>query len=391
LNKENNKKKTVQTGLSFCMLKKEELLLNNNDFTLDIIAGLNKQLSKAKLKNDLKGIDNTLSVKVIAKLATALSKKQLGESLKQLNNLYVQVGTKLKTDKDTRNKLLNEIGQLQKNLTELQLRVNVEKGASQNVISSVISTAKMAQRYADKTSITLDIEVRKEKAVNDILYIGQKYSKLFSNISSSQKYENLLNSAYSISDKTQLQEVRTQISAFTSELKANGLAAESTGQKWKKLIDRAKELFSAASVIRTIFVQAKQAVSTTIVLDKVYTDLVKVNDELNRNDYADYLSKCNKNAQELATTQKALIEGATEFSKSGYNLPTSDALTEKSTILSNVGDMSASDSAKAIISGVQAYDVVDGYTDVVDKAQALIDKYNEIGNTASITVAAHFF
>ena len=249
----------------------------------------------------------------------------------------------------------------------------------------------MAQRYADKTSITLDIEVRKEKAVNDILYIGQKYSKLFSNISSSQKYENLLNSAYSISDKTQLQEVRTQISAFTSELKANGLAAESTGQKWKKLIDRAKELFSAASVIRTIFVQAKQAVSTTIVLDKVYTDLVKVNDELNRNDYADYLSKCNKNAQELATTQKALIEGATEFSKSGYNLPTSDALTEKSTILSNVGDMSASDSAKAIISGVQAYDVVDGYTDVVDKAQALIDKYNEIGNTASITVAAHFF
>lgn len=369
------------------MLKKEELLLNNNDFTLDIIAGLNKQLSKAKLKNDLKGIDNPLSVKVIAKLATALSKKQLGENLKQLNNLYVQVGTKLKTDKDTRNKLLNEIGQLQKNLTELQLRVNVEKEASQNVISSVISTAKMAQRYADKTSITLDIEVRKEKAVNDILYIGQKYSKLFSNISSSQKYENLLNSAYSISDKTQLQEVRTQISAFTSELKANGLAAESTGQKWKKLIDRAKELFSAASVIRTIFVQAKQAVSTTIVLDKVYTDLVKVNDELNRNDYADYLSKCNKNAQELATTQKALIEGATEFSKSGYNLPTSDALTEKSTILSNVGDMSASDSAKAIISGVQAYDVVDGYTDVVDKAQALIDKYNEIGNTASITTS----
>ena len=74
----------------------------------------------------------------------------------------------------------------------------------------------------------------------------------------------------------------------------------------------------------------------------------------------------------MATTQKALIEGATEFSKSGYNLSTSDALTEKSTILSNVGDMSASDSAKAIISGVQAYDAVDGYTDVVDKAPCIL-------------------
>ena len=361
--------------------------MGNDDFMLDIIAVLNKRLSKAQLKSDLKGIDNTLSVKVIAKLATALSKKQLGDSLKHLNNLYVQVGTKFKTDKDTRNKLLNEIEQLQKNLTELQLKVNVEKGASQNAIGSVISVVKTAQKYADKTSITLDVEVRKEKAVNDILYIGQKYSKLFSNLSASQKYENLLNSAYSISDKSQLQEVRAQISAFTSELKANGLATESTGQKWRKLIDRAKELFSAASIIRTVFVQAKQAVSTTVGLDKVYTDLVKVNDELNRNDYADYLSRCNKKAQELATTQKALIEGATEFSKSGYNLSTSDALTEKSTILSNVGDMSASDSAKAIISGVQAYDAVDGYTDVIDKAQALIDKYNEIGNTASITTA----
>lgn len=358
--------------------------MDNNDFVLNIIAALNNQLSKAQLKNDIKGLDNTLFVKVIAKLATVLSKKQLGDSLKQMNDLYVQVGTKFKTDKNAKNELLKEIEQLQKNITELQLKVGVEHGASKNVISSVISTAKTAQRYADKTAITLDIEVRKEKAVNDILYIGQRYSKLFSNVSASQKYENLLNSAYSISDKAQLQEVRAQISAFTSDLKAHGLAVQSTGDKWRKLTERAKDLFSAASIVRMVFSQTKQAVSTTIDLDKVYTDLVKVQSELTRNDYPEYLERCNKKAQELATSQKALIQGAEEFSKSGYDLSTSDKLTEKSTILSNVGEMSASDSAKAIISGVQAYDVVDGYTDVVEKAQALIDKYNEIGNTASI-------
>lgn len=359
--------------------------MGNNDFVLNIIAALNNQLSKAQLKNDIKGLDNTLFVKVIAKLATVLSKKQLGDSLKQMNDLYVQVETKFKTDKNAKNELLKEIEQLQKNITELQLKVGVEHGASQNVISSVISTAKTAQRYADKTAITLDIEVRKEKAVNDILYIGQRYSKLFSNVSASQKYENLLNSAYSISDKAQLQEVRAQISAFTSDLKAHGLAVQSTGDKWRKLTERAKDLFSAASIVRMVFSQTKQAVSTTIDLDKAYTGLVKVQSELTRNDYPEYLERCNKKAQELATSQKALIEGAEEFSKSGYDLSTSDKLIERSTILSNVGEMSASDSAKAIISGVQAYDVVDGYTDVVEKAEALTDKYNEIGNTASIT------
>lgn len=361
--------------------------MSNNEYILDIIAALNKQLSRAQLKKDLKGMDNSLSVKVIAKLATVLSKKQLKDSLKQLNNLYVQVGAKFKTDKNAKNELLKEIKQLQNNLTELQLKVGVEHGASQNVINSVISTAKTAQRYADKTSITLDIEVRKEKAVNDILYIGQRYSKLFSNVSASKKYENLLNSAYSISDKDQLQEVRAQIAAFTSDLKAHGLAVQSTGDKWRKLTERAKDLFSAASIVRMVFSQTKQAVSTTIDLDKVYTDLVKVNDELSRGDYAEYLGECNKKAQDLATSQKALIEGAEEFSKSNYNLATSNKLTEKATVLSNVGEMSASDSAKAIISGVQAYDAVDGYTDVTEKADALIDKYNEIGNTASITTA----
>lgn len=361
--------------------------MGNNEFILNIIAALNKQLSKAQLKKDLQGIDNSLSVKVIAKLATALSKKQLRDSLKQLNNLYVQVGTKFKTDQNSKNELLKEIEQLQKNLTELQLKVGVEHGASKNVISSVISTAKTAQRYADKTAITLDIEVRKEKAVNDILYIGQRYSKLFSNVSASNKYEKLLNSAYSISDKSQLQEVRAQISAFTSDLKAHGLAVQSTGGKWRKLTERAKDLFSAASIVRMIFTQTKQAVSTTIGLDKVYTDLVKVNDELSRGDYASYLAECNVKAQELATSQKALIQGAEEFSKSGYNLDTSNKLTEKSTVLSNVGETSAPAAAKAIISGVQAYDVVDGYTDVTEKAGALVDKYNEIGNTASITTA----
>lgn len=46
-------------------------------------------------------------------------------------------------------------------------------------------------------------------------------------------------------------------------------------------------------------VQAKQAVSNTVELDTVYTDLIKVNDELNRNDYTGYLSRCNQKAQAL--------------------------------------------------------------------------------------------
>ncbi|WP_243119391.1 phage tail tape measure protein, partial [Roseburia sp. 1XD42-69] len=354
----------------------------NNEFILDIIARLNKQLSKSAINGDLKSLNNTMYVRVLAKLSKTLASKELKKQLKELDNLNINVGLNAKIDKDAETKIKQTIQNLQNSISDLEIGLKTSK-----VDTGIDKISKSVQRKISKTPLNFNLEIKKEKAIADIEYIAKKYSKLFSNLSASQKYEKILNSAYGISDTKDLSNVRAQISTFTSELKSNGLATQSVGDKWKTLIDRSKELFSAASVIRILFTQMKEAVHTTIDLDKVYTDLVKVNDQLERNDYSNYLEKCNRKAQDLAATQKALIEGAAEFSKSGYDLSTSDKLTEKSTILSNVGEMEASDSVKAIISGVQAYDTIDGYTDVADKAQALIDKYNELGNTASITTS----
>ena len=335
----------------------------NNEFILGIIARLNKQLSKSAINGDLKSLNNTMYVRVLAKLSKTLASKELKKQLKELDNLNINVGLNAKIDKKAEANIKQTIQGLQKSISDLEIGLKTSK-----VDTGIDKISKSVQRKISKTPLNFNLEIKKEKAIADIEYIAKKYSKLFSNLSASQKYEKILNSAYGISDTKDLSNVRAQISAFTSELKSNGLATQSVGDKWKTLIDRSKELFSAASVIRILFTQMKEAVHTTIDLDKVYTDLVKVNDQLERNDYSNYLEKCNRKAQDLAATQKALIEGAAEFSKSGYDLFTSDKLTEKSTILSNVGEMEASDSAKAIISGVQAYDTIDGYTDVADKA-----------------------
>ena len=69
----------------------------------------------------------------------------------------------------------------------------MKKADSSNVKKSVFTSIKEAQQYAEGNRIKLDVEVRKEKAIHDILYIGKKYSKLFSNVAATQKYENLLN------------------------------------------------------------------------------------------------------------------------------------------------------------------------------------------------------
>lgn len=236
--------------------------MDNNSFILNVIAKLNKQLSKSAINGDLKTLDNTMSVRVLAKLSKTLAKKELKKQLRELNDLYVNVGTKVKTGKNTKAQIQRNIKELQQTISDLEIGLKATK-----INKDIDSVRNRAQKKAQSTPISFNVEIGKAKLIADIEYLGKRYSKLFSNVSASNKYENILNHAYNVSDQKQLADAKAELAAFTSELKANGLAAQSVRDKWGKLIDRAKELFSAAAIIRTVIVQVKQSVSTFLELD----------------------------------------------------------------------------------------------------------------------------
>lgn len=172
--------------------------MNNDDFTIDIIAALNKQLSKQRIKSDLKTMDNSMFVKVISKLSIALSQRQLKKDLKQLNDLYLQVGADLKIDSALKKKLQGRIKTLQDSISDIQIEVSTKK--TSDIAKAVTEVRNKGQRVADKTAINFNIEVKREKAIADLEYIAKKYSKLFSNASATQKYNNILDAAYGITD-----------------------------------------------------------------------------------------------------------------------------------------------------------------------------------------------
>jgi len=322
----------------------------DNNFIINLIAGLHKSKSKKQVQSDAKNLGE-IKVPLIGTLSKVKTKAQLKQDLASLNGTIDLTG-----------------------------KVN-QKG----IITSVQQATSQAQAAADKKSIQVSMNLKKDKLINDIKILGQQNTKMFKDANMSAKYNSLLDNAKLATSSKEIANLSLQLSAMRSEIKATNLSGLTLGDTFKKTFKRATELFTGTGGVMLLSQQMRKAWTEAINLDKAYTALIKVQNELSRGDYPTYLEQCNKKAQELASTQKALIEGATEFSKSGYTKTISDGLSEKSTILANVGDMSASDSAKAIISGVQAYDVVDGYDDVIDKANALIDKYNEIGNTASIT------
>lgn len=326
----------------------------DNNFLIGLTAFLNKDKSKTQIQSDAKQLgDANIKVPLVGTLDKAKTKVQLRQDLASMKGTI--------------------------NLTG---KVN-----QKSIVSSVQQATQQAQRAVGKNPIQLNFNLKKDKLINDLRILGQQNSKMFKNADMSAKYNSLLNNAKLATSGKELQNLRLQLSAMRSEIKATNLSGMTLGDTFKKTFRRATELFTGTAGVMLISKQLKEAWTQAIELDTAFTDLVKVQDELSRSDYADYFDRCNKKAQELATTQKSLIEGVTEFSRSGYNLTESNALAEKSTILSNVGEMSAEDSSKALISGIQAYKDIDGYTSSIDKATQLIDKYNELGNRASITSA----
>ena len=354
------------------------------EFLLDIIAVLNEQATKKKIKDGLKGMDNSMYVKVISKLSLALSQRQLKKDLKQLNDLYIQVGADLKIDSALKKKLQGRIKTLQDGISDLQIGVRAKDS---DIVKTVTEARNRGQRVASKTSIGFNIEVKKEKAIADLEYMAKKYSKLFSNASASSKYNNILDAAYGITDAKQLANVRAQIAAFTSELKANDLASQSLGDKWKRLIDRAKDLFSAASAVTLIFSQVRQAVSSFLQLDTAMTNLYKVQDQItSRDQFSGLLTKWNKLAQNLAVTTNSLISSMEAWSKIGFNLDMSEQLAEITSIFEKTAEISNEKATSTLISAAQAFTEIDdlGVDDYVKRVEAVGNKINAIGNKYSI-------
>ena len=336
---------------------------------------------------------NNGDLELIATLDESSSEAEILKGIKKLNRiLKANTNAKIKLDADI------DINQIKKELNRLQVLLQTKTQNSANInikgkidnkgiITSIKNAMYQAQNIANNNSINLRFNIKKDKLINDIKIMGQQNSKMFTDASMASKYGSLLDNAKLATSNRELKNLRLQLSAMRSELKATNMSGHTLGNTLKKTFKRATELFTGTGGVLLLTHQLKEAWNESLNLDKSFTDLIKVQDELSRSDYPDYLELCNKKAQDLATTQQGLIDGVAEFSKSGYDLTTSNKLTEQSTILSNVGEMNATDSAKAIISGVQAYDEVHGYTDTIEKAKALIDSYNEIGNTASITSA----
>ena len=326
--------------------------MDQNNFFLDLIASLSKGQSKKQIRTDIKNLGE-IKIPLIGTLNKAKTRSQIKQDLASINS-------------------------------EIKISGKVDK---KSLNAQIQQSTQQAQKKAKSQPIQLEFTIKKDKLINDIKLLGQQNSKLFKNAGMAQKYNQLLDSAMLSNNTEQLKNIRMQLGAFRSELKVTGNAGMTIMDALRSGLSRTLQLFGSYGIIAQFTKHLRNAWSEAKELNLALTDLSRVNADVTRNNFAGYLDKVISKTKQLSVATKDYIDAVTTFSRAGYNLVDSEILADAAIQLEKVGDMSAEAASKSLLSGLQAYGEIDGYgmDQLAEKAQALNDKIDIIGNTASIT------
>lgn len=337
---------------TFLLARKGKNMAQNN-FILDLIAGLNKTRSKQQIKADVKALGD-IYVKLIGNLNMTKTRQYIKNQLKGLNNMTFKMTPTVNT-----------------------------KGV-QNAMKQSINTA---QKVANNNKIHYSFDMDKKKLQDQLRTFSKENSKLFSSKEMTAKYNQLLNLTNIAKSKSELNALRKQLSAFRTELIATNKAGMTWTDKFKASISHFAQYFSGASFIYAITNQARKATTEAKTLDDSLVDLQKVTSEIaDRDALYKYFDKAMSKAQELNVKVGDLIDAITEFKKLGWSLSDAELGAEWATKLANVGDVDIETAIGSIKTSIASFDEIGGYGDdqLDKKLEAYVDLINNMSNKYSI-------
>ena len=321
-------------------------------------------------------MDDRPDIELIGGLDEVASEQQIKKDVKKLNNIFVSLKAKL------------DFSEVWKQLNKTKFTIPIYfKG--KDFYTETKRNLQNAQKIADnnKVKVSYSFEMDKNKFQNQLINFSKENSKLFTSKEMTQKYNQLVDSAYIAKSSSELKGLRKQLSAFRTELIAVNKAGMTWTDKFKASISHFAQYFSGASFIYTVANQLRNAWTEAKTLDDRLVDLQKVTSEIeNRDSLYKYFDKALKKANELNVEVGSLIYAITEFKKLGWSLSDAELGGEWATKLSNVGDINIDTAIGSIKTAIASFDEIGGYGNdqMNKKLEAYADLINNMSNKYSI-------
>lgn len=334
-----------------------------------------KSLLETNPKNDeLKALakDNGVYDNLIRKLRK-LNEKATGENgIKNYQDL-VNIFQEFKGVGDKAGITINS-------LTSLMKALGIE---TRNVVSDTRQAKAAAQDLRNINTY--------EKSMQNTMYTAQRYfnanSKISTDMEAYAKFVDFFNTyGDKIKAKDFTQGNSNQMTKDWSELKKyiqdTGLETDKLSVKLKKLFGTNLASQLASQAINELRQGLQQVYQNVVDIDSAMTELKKVTDETS-GAYSKFLSEAGDRAKNLGVSISDVVNATADFARLGYNLEDATQISDSAVMFKQVGDgvQSMDDATSDIISAMKAFNIE------ADKSLTITDRYNEVGNSFSITSA----
>ena len=364
--------------------------------TKDAVKDLNSELTRMSSKNlsstsiiaDKNGLSEINKYKDGIAQTTSevirngqVTKQVITENISQFENLKAQLQQKLNVakgnsfiDDSVLTNLQTKLNSIntntpEKEFNELRNAINNLSSSDSGIVRLQSSITRLQERIANIKKNKIDVIDANE--INEIKQAENEVNNLKNMLSQLQAGDIIDGKKITSSINQATSSVRTLESEFRNvNTTASGLATTM------------KSIFSYAlggSAIYAVMNSMRDMVGTTIELDGAMRDLKRVSDET-ESTYSEFMKTANQTAINLGTTTAGAIEATTTFKALGYSFKeSSEYLSQMALVLSNVGDMSASDASSSLVS------ILKGFRLAASETTKVVDLLNEAGNKFALT------
>lgn len=258
------------------------------------------------------------------------------------------------------------------NLNGIDMEIKAREEASRRFSSMLKSQMEMSVAAQKKLIVDDTLATNIKKAQAELTNLKSTFSSIGKDPSLSEKWQKLFDSSQVVKSQTELTNLNSKIGLFKKEL---GGANAVMGQAVVKMVAMAAVMKTIQLVIQGI----KAAIQKVEELDSALTEFNKVSDLS-----ADQLKKVTQEAYDMAEglgrAGSEIINAATEFKKSGYDIEDSMEMAKSALIMSGVGDGidNVTDASSTLIA------VLKGFNVEAEDTLSIVDKINEVANNSPI-------
>ena len=317
--------------------------------------------------------------------------KDFKENRKSLVQSFVSSVAQITKDNNYGEKDLGKVNSLTdkvKSLKNFKLDNIDDLGKLVQLISEISTGLKQIKAIPKEDLLPDASEISKDLGkINSILAGGYKMpQKLKQEFKELQiAYQNAFDSDGNVKIvNKEFQDLHNTLAKLNAEFDATGKKKSLFGSFSQRLTDMNTKFLAQYLSFQDIIRYGRQAFETIKEYDTALTEMNKVSEES-----IHILKEFQKESFELAdsvgTTASQIQNSTADWMRLGYSLESAAKLAKDANIYANVGDMGIDEATEHMISSVQAWK--SEFSSEIEASEAIVDKYNEIGNNYAISSA----